>query len=94
MFGTKYQRRAVAYIAAVLVAPLSVLSGCSHSAQPPASGSAAAPRAAGAAGAPHSAAEIQSNMDKIKSDSSLSSAQKQIMLNEMQHAMPGTAGAK
>lgn len=94
MFGTKYQRRAVAYIAVVLAAPLTILSGCSHSAQSPVSGSAVAPRAAGAAGAPHSAAEIQSNMDKIKSDSSLSSAQKQIMLNEMQHVTPGTASAK
>jgi len=80
----------VRYIMALAVAPILLLTGCSHSA-PPTAGPAPAVTAGG--GAP-SATAIQSDMDKVKADPSISNARKQIMLDQMQRAMAKTSGGK
>lgn len=78
-------------LSAATLASAALLAGCSHSpdAAPPASTGAAGggPGAAAQAGAPPTAQGIQSNINQVQSDPNLTPAQKQIMLNEDQHAM-------
>ena len=72
-----------------LIAVASVLAatGCSKSSTDTAPASGAAGGAPSVNSGPPTASAIQAQMDKVKSDPSLTPAQKQIMLNEGQHAL-------
>jgi len=65
--------------------PVVLVTGCSHSDQPAASATGAAP--ANTSAGPQSAASIQANIDKVKADTHATPAQKQIVLDQMQHAL-------
>ena len=63
-----------------------LLSGCSQSANMPlAQGAPGAGSTPASPHGPQSAATMQSAIDKLKSDPSLTATQKQIMINEAQH---------
>ena len=89
---TIFKRRPAALLSAAALGSVILLAGCSHSAGT-ASGPASAPGAP-PAGAPPTAAGIQSDIDRVKSDPNLTPAQRQIMLNEGQHALAKTQAGK
>ena len=80
----EFTRRAAILI---VIASALAVTGCSK----PGTGAAPATGAAGGTPAvnsgPPTASAIQSQMDKVESDPSLTPAQKQIMLNEGRHAL-------
>ena len=90
---TSPNRRFAALLSAAILASVVLLAGCSHSSDTaPSSANGAGPTAN--AGAPPTPTGVQSNIDKIKADPNLTPAQKEIMINEGQHALTKAQGGK
>ncbi len=90
---TRSNGRFAALPSAAILASVVLLAGCSHSSDTtPSSASGAGPTTN--AGAPPTTAGVQSNIEKIKADPNLTPAQKEIMLNEGQHALTKAQGGK
>jgi len=83
-------KRTAALLSATVLAcvPVVFATGCSHSNQPAASATGAAGSApANTSAGPQSAASIQADIDKVQADTHATPAQKQIVLDQMQHAL-------
>lgn len=91
---TIFDRYRLTLLTAAALASVALLAGCSHTPDAASSAGTAGGPSAAQAGAPPTVEGIQSNASQIQSDTSLTPAQKQIMMNENQHAMQkATAGS-